>query len=38
MNEAAARVLTRSNKSTLLNDKIDFNSVHTGKMVSTLCV
>jgi hypothetical protein len=30
MNEAAARVLTRPNESTLLNDKIDLNLVRVG--------
>jgi hypothetical protein len=30
MNEAAARVLTRSNESTLPNDKIDLNLVRVG--------
>jgi hypothetical protein len=36
MNETAARVLTRLNESTPLNNKIDLNSVHTGKTVTTV--
>jgi hypothetical protein len=36
MNESAARVLTRSNESTPLNNKNDLNSEHTGKTVTTV--